>query len=144
MVFEDTHLEFKMQSQRFNAENKFTGFSDILQNDPGAAQLHFLVSAAATGYIKQLNEKIPDVLNALGKHFLPFKHFRFEIINSNTKDVTKHKVAINFFSEPVTLIEIIGENLVVSVNNSIENDEILTETFILQPFLSIYSINKTC
>ena len=142
LLFEATYTEFKMQAQRFNDGGKYNSFSDMLQNVTGADQLHFLVSSAATGYIKQLNGKIPDVLNTLGKHFLPFTNFRFEIINSDIKDISKHKVAIIFFSEPVTWLDSIGNTMLLSVNNIIENDEFLTDTLILQPFLSIYSIKQ--
>jgi hypothetical protein len=142
MLFDDTYVEFKMQSQRFNQQGKFTAFSDMLTNATEAEQLHFLVSGAAVGYIKQLNQKIPDILNTLGKHFLPFKNFRFEIINADIKDKAKYRVAVNFFSEPVTWVDTVGENLIVSTNNTIENNELLTDTFTLQPFLSIYSIQQ--
>lgn len=140
MVFEDSFQEFKMQAQRFNPGNKYNIFSDILLNNSGAEQLHFLVSGAVVGYIKQLNEKIPDVLNTSGKHFLPFKQFRFEIINSDIKDMTKHKIAINFFSEPVIWVDTVGDTLLLSVNNVFEQDELLTEVVTMIPFLSIYSI----
>jgi hypothetical protein len=140
MVFEESFLEFKMQAQRFNPGNKYNSFSDILLNNSTAEQLHFLVSGAVVGYIKQLNERVPDIINTLGKHFLPFKQFRFEIINSDIKDITKHKIAVNFFSEPVTWVDTIGDTLVVSVNNVYENDELLTDTVTMIPFLSIYSI----
>jgi hypothetical protein len=140
MAFEDSFREFKMQAQRFNPGNRYNSFSDILLNNSAAEQLHFLVSGAVVGYVEQLNEKIPDVINTLGKHFLPFKQFRFEIINSDLKDITKHKIAINFFSEPVTWVDTIGDTLVVAVNNVYENDELLTDTVTMVPFLSIYSI----
>lgn len=140
MVFEDSFQEFKMQAQRFNPGNKYNTFSDILLNNSGAEQLHFLVSGAVVGYIKQLNEKIPDVINTSGKHFLPFKQFRFEIINSDIKDIAKHKIAINFFSEPVRWVDTVGNTLVLSVNNIFEQDELFTEMVTMIPFLSIYSI----
>lgn len=140
MAFEDSFQEFKMQAQRFNPGNRHNSFSDILLNNSIAEQLHFLVSGAVVGYIKQLNERVPDVINTLGKHFLPFKQFRFEIINSDIKDISKHKIAVNFFSEPVTWVDTIGDTLVVSINNVYENDELLTDTVTMIPFLSIYSI----
>jgi hypothetical protein len=143
LVFEASYAEFKMQAQRFNDGGKYNDFSDMLLNVTGADQLHFLVSGAATGYIKQLNGKIPEVLNTLGKHFLPFNNFRFEIINSDIKDISKHKVAISFFSEPVTWLDSIGKTMLLSVNNIIENGELLTDTLMLQPFLSIYSIKQS-
>jgi hypothetical protein len=140
LVYEDSYAEFKMQAQRFNEENRYKTFGEIVQNNPSAEQLHFLVSNAIVPYIKYLEEKVPDVLNVLGKHFLPFKNFRFEIINSHLDDITKHQVAINFYSEPVTWIDTVGDKMIISLDNTIENNEWLTETISLQPFLSIYSV----
>ena len=142
LVFEDSYAEFKMQAQRFNEQGKYTSFADILQNNTAAEQLHFLTSGAAVGYVKQFNGKIPDILNTLGRQFLLFKNFRFEIINSDIKDISKHTVAINFFSEPVLWVDSIGEIMVLSVNNVIENGELLSDTLVMPPFLSIYSIKN--
>ncbi len=140
MIFEDTYLEFKMQAQFYNQERKYNTFSEILRSDPKSEKLHFLVSAAVTGYLQQLNETTPDVLNILGKHFLKFESFRFEIINSDIRDITKHQVAINFFSSPLTWHDTIDNYLVVSDKSQVEK-EMLTNLFQLQPYLSIYSLS---
>lgn len=142
LVYEDSYTEFKMQAQRFNAENKYSSFAEILQNNAAAEQLHFLTSAAATAYVQQLNGKIPDVLNTLGKHFLPFKNFRFEIINSDIKEGKNHKIAVNFYSEPVMWLDTIGSTVIIAVNSTVENGELLTDSCILPPFVSIYSIKQ--
>ena len=139
LVFEDSYAEFKMQSQRFNI-NGVSSFAGILQKNTAAEQLHFLVSSAALGYVQQLNGKIPDIVNTLGRQFLPFINFRFEIINSDTNDISKHAVAINFFSEAVTWIDSIGDSMLLNINNENENEELLTHLLTLQPYLSICSI----
>lgn len=141
-VFDDTYTEFLLQAQYFNPDKKYSSFSDLLINVPGAEKLHFLVSAALIGYLKQLNGKIPDIVNALGKIFLPFSNYRFEIIHSDIKDKKKHEVAVNFFSERLTWHDTFGNKLLVSVPGNFENDEILTELFTMQPFLSIYSLKQ--
>jgi hypothetical protein len=142
LLFEDSYREFLMQAQFYNQEKKHSAFSDIINNVPGAEKLHFLVSSSVIGYLKQLNGIVPDVLNSLGKHFLPFKNYRFEIINSDIKDKSKHQVAINFFSEPLTWHDTIGNQLLISLNEKDENAEYLTELFLMQPFLSIYSLKE--
>lgn len=139
-VFEETYTEFRMQSQLHNTEAKYTSFAQLLAHVPAAEKLHFLVSAGAVNYIKQLGDLVPDVLNALGKHFLPFSNFRFEIINSDTKDKSRHQVAINFYSNPVTWHDTVGLQLLISLPGKKDGDETLTELISLQPFLSIYSI----
>lgn len=139
MVFEDSYMEFKMQAQLYNQEKKYRSFAGLIQHVPGAEKLHFLVSAAVTGYIGQLNENIPDILNNLGKHFLKFTQFEFEIINSDFQDTTKHQVAVNFYSEPLLWHDTIGNYLLVSDKKAAEG-EVLTNLFALQPYLTIYSL----
>jgi hypothetical protein len=142
-VFESSYKEFLMQSQLYNQEKKYKSFAELLLNMPGTEKLHFLVSAALTGYIQQLNGKIPDILNNLGRHFLEFINFRFEIINSDVMDKSKHQVAINFFSEPMLWHDTVDNHLLLSALNAEKNEDgILTHLMQLQPFLSIYSIKS--
>lgn len=143
-VLADSYTEFLLQSQMYNEEKKYSTFSDMVNNVPNADKLHFLTGTAVTGYLKQLNGIVPDVVNSMGKLFLPFKNFRFEIIISDTKNKALHKVAVNFYSEPLVWHATIGSQLLVSVESNPANDqgEILTETFSLQPFASIYSISQ--
>src|SRR5437667_8522382 len=107
-VFESSYKEFLMQAQLYNPEKKYNTFAELLINVQGANKLHFLVSSSVLGYLQQLNGKIPDALNNLGKHFLKFTDYRFEIINSDVKNKTTHQVAINFFSGPLIWHETIG------------------------------------
>lgn len=139
LVFEDSYLEFKMQAQLYNQDKKHRSFAELLQHVPGAEQLHFLVSAAVTGYLQQLNEIIPDILNNLGKHFLKFTKFQFELINSSLQDKTRHQVAIYFYSEPLWWHDTIGNFLLVSDKKE-TTGELLTNLFQLQPYLNIYSL----
>ncbi|QHT69926.1 hypothetical protein GXP67_26410 [Rhodocytophaga rosea] len=141
-VFEDTYAEFRMQAQYFNQEKKYRSFAELTQQVAGAEKLHFLVSAAATDYIRQLNETIPDVLNNLGKHFLCFNTFQFEIINSDLHDKKKHQVAINFFSLPLIWHDTIGNYLLVSEKKNETSGEASTHLFQLQPYVSIYSLQS--
>lgn len=145
-VFENTYKEFLMQVQTINPDKKHFTFGELIHNVPGAEKLHFLVSASVTGYLKQLNGKVPDIINSIGKRFLPFKGYKFEIINSDTRDRSKHQIGINFISEPLPWYDTIDNQLLVSVNAGAkdEHSEILTEMFSMQPYLSIYSLKKTC
>ena len=139
LVFEDSYTEFKMQAQLYNQEKKYRSFAELRQQVPGADQLHFLVSAAVIGYIQQLNETIPDILNNLGKQFLRFTKFQFEIINSDLQDKSKHQMAINFYSEPLCWHETIGNFLLVS-DKPAEAGEVQTNLFQLQPYMNIHSL----
>jgi len=139
-VHEDSFAEFKIQSQFYNQEQKYTTFAELLLNVAGSEKLHFLVSASITGYLQQLKGIIPDVLDNLGRRFLTFENFRFELINSDIKDINRHKIAINFFSKPLVWHDTIDNQLLVSALTEIEDEETFTNLFQLQPFVSIYSI----
>ncbi|BAV04236.1 hypothetical protein SAMN05421788_10435 [Filimonas lacunae] len=140
LVFADTYQEFLLQAQLYNPDKRYSTFGELITHAPGADKLHFLVSAAVTGYLQQLDSRVPDVMNALGKLFLTFKHYRFEIINSHIQDKTQHQVAVNFYTEPLLWHDTIGNQLLLSVPGNKENGEQLTELFTLPPFVSIYSL----
>jgi hypothetical protein len=142
LVFNDSYTEFQMQAQLYNQEKKYSTFGELITYVPNAEKLHFLVSGSVVGYLRQLNGKVPDILNNSGKLFLPFSNYKFEIINSDIKNKDNHQVAVNFMSEPLTWHDTIGNQLLVALNTTPVNDEILTEQFALQPFLSIYSLKE--
>ena len=141
-IFEDTYKEFLMQVQFYDQEEKYNTFGELVAQVPAAEKLHFLVSTAAIGYIRQLQGKVPDIANSLGKLFLPFENFRFEIINSAANDKSKHQVAINFYTDQLVWHSTVGSQLLVSVPGKTAGDETLTDMFSMQPYLSIYSIQQ--
>jgi hypothetical protein len=141
-VHEDSYAEFKMQAQFYNQEQQFTTFAEMLLYVPEAEKLHFLVSAAITGYLRQLNGIIPDILDNLGRRFLTFENFKFEVINSDINDIEKHKVAINFFSKPLIWHHTIDNQLLVSQFRESNEVEVFTNLFQIQPFVSIHAIKN--
>jgi len=144
-VFDDTHLEFYMQSQRLDPEGSFHTFQELTENFSNADQLNYLTSTAAIGYIRQLKDVVPDVANAYGKLCLPFKNFKFEIIHSHIQDKSQHKIALWFYSEPLTWIETVGNQLLIAYGSQLENvpagKEIETEMITMVPYLSVSHLN---
>ncbi|MFD1140419.1 hypothetical protein ACFQ4C_04840 [Larkinella insperata] len=140
-VFNDTHLEFYMQAQRLDPEGKYFTFRQLRDNLGHADQLQYLTSTAAIGYIRQLNDLVPDVANQSGKTCLPFKQFRFEIIDSHLEDKSQHRIAIWFYSEPLTWIDTVGNQLLIAYGDKTDDltagQEIETDLIPLSPFLSI-------
>lgn len=141
-VFDATYQEFLIQAQNYNQEKKYSTFAEMLHHVPNADKLHFLVSASAINYLKQLNGKVPDILNNLGKLFLPFTKYKFEIIDSDISDRSKHRVVIEFISEPLTWIDTIDNLLLVNINDTKGEDGQLTDMVTLRPYLSIYSLKQ--
>ena len=139
-IHEDSFAEFKMQAQFYNQEQKYSTFAELLLNVPGAEKLHFLIGGSIIGYLQQLNNIIPDVLDDLGRRFLMFDNFKFELVNSDINNIEKHKIALNFFSKPLIWHDTIGEHLLVSQFKETNEQETFTNLFQLQPFVSIHSI----
>ncbi|MBE7176029.1 MAG: hypothetical protein INR69_06480 [Mucilaginibacter polytrichastri] len=142
-VYDDSYTEFCMQAQTLDPAGQYPRFGQLLHHVPEAAQLHHRVSAAVTGYIGQLNERVPDIANILGQRFLTFRNFRFEIINSDLNDKAKHQVAVNFYTEPLAWLDTIGQNLLVAPAGPLpENEAVFTHLFSLRPFLSIHTLQN--
>lgn len=142
-VFESSYTEFLLQSQFYNQEKKYSSFGDLLQHVPKAEKLHFLVSAAVTGYIQQLNGRLPDILDTLGQQCLSFTDYRFEIIHSDIKNKASHQVAINFYSEALVWHHSVDRCLLVSPLRAEQTaDGTLACLLPLVPMLSIYSLKE--
>ncbi|HEY8937059.1 MAG TPA: hypothetical protein VIM65_17650 [Cyclobacteriaceae bacterium] len=140
LVFEATYKEYYMQAQQFDQEAKYQTFSELITNVPRAdQQMHYLVSTAAAGYLKQLNERIPDVPNLSGKPCIPFKKFKFEILQSNRKIKDHHSVLIQFYSEPLLWLDSIGNQLIIALGEAYNGGEVETEMINLIPGLSVHS-----
>lgn len=139
LVWEDSYREFVMQAQYFNQERRFRTFGELLHHAPGAEQLHFLVSGAVRGYLQQLNDLVPDVTDNLGRLFLKFTRFQFELINSDLLDKSRHQVAINFYADPLEWHDTIGDYLLVATPGQ-AGPEVQTNLFRLMPYLAIHSL----
>jgi hypothetical protein len=142
LVFADSYRELRLQAQLFNPEGRHRTFGELLHHVPAAERLHGLVSGAVLGYLRQLNGLVPDLADNLGRRFLRFENFRFEIINSDLQDQSQHRVAINFFTDPLYWHEpALGPFLLLSPALPDETTgEQLTHLLQLQPFLAIHAL----
>lgn len=146
-VFEDTYQEFYMQAQTFNPDNRYQTLAELLANVPGSDKLHYLSSRAASGYLRQLNQLVPDVVNVQGKRCLPFTQFTFELLASHVTERDEHQIMITFYSDPITWIDTVGGALLVAYGNHGEavwsGEEVATDLISLQPNLNIWSYQAT-
>ncbi|WP_080056661.1 hypothetical protein [Spirosoma aerolatum] len=142
-VFDDTYQEFFMQAQYYNQQGKYSTFQELLDNVPNAERLHHLTSSAAIGYIRQLNQVIPDIANQIGKLCLPFSQFNVEIVQSHVQKKPEHRIAISFYSDELTWIDTIDTMLLLAYGQQQEalrdGKFIDTDLISLQPYLSISS-----
>lgn len=140
MVFDDSYAAYRMQVQRFDRDGRYTRFSELLRQVPESQQLHFLVSTGVVNYLKQLQDLVPDVLDNLGRRFLRFKTYRFEIIDSAINDPSIHRVAISFISEPLWWLDTVGEYVLLAEPTDATTGPLSTILFKLPPYVSINSI----
>lgn len=140
-IFNASYQEFLLKSQAYNMNGRLKSFSKIKSNDGRANSLHYKLSFAVVHFISQLNNKIPVIKDNLGNK-ISFETARFELIESHTEDISLHKVAINYETAILTLIEFMGEFLLLTCDNFDENKT--AETFVLriQPHLSIISYEE--
>lgn len=142
MVWEDSFMEFKMQFQLFDQENKYFSFGALLRENPTAERLHFLVGGSVIGYIEQLGGIMPDIIDNISLHFMQIQECRFEIINSDRRNIEKHQVAFNFFSPNMLWHDTIGGDklLVSDLGQNELTNSYDSHLFSLRPYLTIDQI----
>ncbi len=137
-VFNASYNEFLLKSQAYNPEKKFKTFTELKANDGRANSLHYKSSFAVVSFINNLNNQIPNLQDTLGQN-IRFETYKFEVIESSITDKTVHKVAIIYFTDTLTLFEIIGDYILLGVDklNNVSDEPV--ETFLLKmhPNLSI-------
>jgi hypothetical protein len=140
LVLADSYRELRMQAQYFNQEKKYRTFGELLHYVPGAERLHGLASGAITGYLQQLGGVVPDILDNLGRRFLKFDKFQFELINADLLDPSQHQVAVSFFTEPLVWHDTVGAYLIAAPLGAAAGEVAVVHTFQLQPYLAIHAL----
>lgn len=139
LVFDAAYREYLMQVQYFDKDEKFDRYSDLRLAEKGAEKLPFLVSGALDGYLQQLDAKVPDVVNNIGKYFLRFSQYQFEIIEANRSKQSTFRIAVSFFTDPLLWLDTIGNYLLLQQVGEQEN---LTHLFALRPYVNIHSVKE--
>lgn len=139
-VWTASYNEFLLKSQAYNQEGKFTTFSQLKANDGRANSLHYKSGFAVVGFVAALKNTMPNVVNTFGKSIL-FDIHEFEVIESDITNLQLHEVAIIYYSKPLILLEMIGEQLLVAYKDVATSDTNTLTTFMIamQLHLSITS-----
>jgi hypothetical protein len=137
-ILQASYQEFLMKSQAYNPEGKFKTFSRMKANDGRANSLHYKLSFSVGHFIAQLNNKMPLVKDNLGNK-LSFETARFELIESHTEEMAWHKVAINYETSALTLVELFGEYMLLTADDPADGEALQTFILRMQPDLSIVS-----
>jgi hypothetical protein len=128
-VFEDSFQEYLLQHQQFNSkENPKNTFRELLAENEKSVQLHYLVGISANNYVEQLKGNLYRITDILGNNYFPFTNYRFDIINTDITDITKHKIGITFYSPLLTYLGMVDNHFLLSKNTD-DSDEF--ETFML-------------
>lgn len=135
-IFHASYQEFLLKSQAYNPNGKFKTFTKMKANDGRANSLHYKLSFAVLHFIAQLNHKMPQVKDNLGSK-IQFDTARFELIESHIEDISLHKVAINYETSELTLVETMGEYLLLTNFEIPDGTSVQTFVVKLQPNLSV-------
>jgi len=128
-VFEDSFQEYLLQHQQFNSkENPKNTFRELLSENEKSAQLHYLVGISANNYVEQLKGNLYRITDILGNNYFPFTNYRFDIINTDITDITKHKIGITFYSPLLTYLGMVDNHFLLSKNTDESNE---FETFMI-------------
>ena len=137
-VFHDSYHEFLMQVQTYNQAGLYTTFGEVVAADPKAYALHYKVGFSVGLYVNSLNHQIPGLRDSLEQLAIPFATHQFAIIDSDIRDKTKHKISITYTTDTLTLLDSVGEYLLLSFEEPTETGSELKTFFLkLQPNLSI-------
>jgi len=137
-LFYDSYDEFVQKAGPYTAGGRFKLYSHMRDMDGRAKGLQEKLNYAMMPLLAQLNNEIPLIKNNLGGA-ISFETATIELIESHTEDISQHKVAVLYGTAPFTLIEFMGEYLLLAEGKKAENQ--LSETFVvkMQPNLSIVS-----
>lgn len=130
-VFQATYDEFKLKSQTYNQEGRFTTFTELKANDGRANSLHYKISFAAEYFIEGLKNQMPGLVDNIGNP-VSFDVATFELIESDLTNRDAHQLAVNYSTGILTLYDIAGEYLILAKGDASD-----TFTIKLQPNLSV-------
>ena len=136
-----TYEEFLLKSQVYNPGQLFTRFTEMRSHDGRANSLHYKTGFAISGLIKSFGEKMPGLRDNIGQQ-IPFELYRFELIESDIHDRTHHMAAIYFTSPVLLLHAAIGNMLVCSLKDMLEENSNIVYTIPLQENLGISYFNE--
>lgn len=141
-VFDISYDEFLLEIQSFKPNQLFT-FSEILKVNAKANSLHNKITFAIEELVRSLNNVIPDLNDNLNFEGIGFETYHVTLLESDIREKKAHKVAIIYVSNELTLIDTIGDYLILA-DDHVFGVKASHETFTLQlkPGISICSYQE--
>ncbi len=118
-VIEASYKEFVERSKVYNPEMAYKTFSEIVESDGKANSLHYKCGLAISPCVDGLKSRIPVLTDNAGNH-IKFVNRQFHILESDITDISKHRVSITYLTDLMTLLDNIGEYLVLAYGNKAE------------------------
>jgi hypothetical protein len=129
-IFHATYQEFRMKSQTYNLNGDLKTFSEMKAKDGRANSMHYKMSFAALHFLIPLNNKIPFLQDAVGNQ-LNYEQPVFELIESDIRQIKAHRVGIKFTTGTLMLHQVIGNNMILSLEDLLHDDRDFIDTFTL-------------
>lgn len=113
-VLSATFAEFQLKSQAYNPEGRFHTFREMVGNDGRANSLHYKLYFVAAPYLELLEKKMPHMCDMLEKP-LPFERAELQLVASDLRDATQHRIALHYHTPLFLLRGHIGDNLILAL-----------------------------
>jgi len=126
-----SYNEFLLKSQAYNLDRRFNTFREIVNNDGRANSLHYKLSFPVLPFIEQLQKKIPLLKDNAGKNIV-FDNWQFELIDSDVRHRSQHTIAINYYTDTITVIETLGEYMLLAAGDRSDNLTGIADCFVLK------------
>ena len=126
-----SYNEFLLKSQAYNLDRKFNTFREMVNNDGRANSLHYKLSFPVLPFIEQQQKKIPLLKDNAGRSVV-FNTCQFELIDSDIRNRSLHTIAINYYTDTITVIETLGEYMLLAEGDRSDNLADIPDCFVLK------------
>ncbi|HEX5154553.1 MAG TPA: hypothetical protein VFW07_24070 [Parafilimonas sp.] len=126
-----SYNEFLLKSQAYNLDRKFNTFREMVNNDGRANSLHYKLSFPVLPFIEQLQKKIPLLKDNAGKNIV-FDTWQFELVDSDIRNRSQHTIAIHYHTDIITVIETLGEYMLLASGDRSDNLTDIPDCFVLK------------
>lgn len=114
-VFHATYQEFRLQQQSFSKGLDLFTWSAIREKFPKSnPTLPFKVSFAIAGLMQTLDKKIPGLTDTLNIKPIPFVNHYFQLLESDVRNPSAHKVSIIYLTDTLTCFGSFGDRLLLA------------------------------
>ncbi len=132
-IFNATFSEYIFQQQSFSKGEALYTWSAIRSKFPGAhPALPFKLSFSIAGLLQSLDKKIPGLEDTLCLRPIHYFNHYFQLIESDTRDRSVHKVAIIYFTDTLTWFGNMGNALLLAEGDAVQAPDQPISTFQLK------------